>query len=188
MLRWGPMELRQLRYFEALGSTLNFSRAAEQLNIAQPPLTRQIQQLEEELGVVLVDRTKRPLRLTVAGAHLYEKAIQILSQVDEVRRSKREIGEGRKPSLRIGLVSSVLHGDVPLILNRFLGRHHGWRSCFPNSPLCSRHRLSSLARSTTSVAGRSECGAVVLGLSFNCHTNLESATLGPAGFAPSHQP
>ncbi|WP_134609783.1 LysR family transcriptional regulator, partial [Pseudomonas aeruginosa] len=59
------MELRHLRYFQALARTLNFTRAAEQLHIAQPPLSRQIQQLEEMLGVALLERG-RPLRLTEA--------------------------------------------------------------------------------------------------------------------------
>jgi len=60
------MELRHLRYFQVLGETLNFTRAAERLHIAQPPLSRQIQQLEDELGVILLERG-RPLRLTEAG-------------------------------------------------------------------------------------------------------------------------
>ena len=57
------MELRHLRYFRVLAQTLNFTRAAEQLHIAQPPLSRQIRQLEETLGVELLERS-RPLRLT----------------------------------------------------------------------------------------------------------------------------
>ena len=60
------MELRHLRYFQVLAQTLNFTRAAERLHIAQPPLSRQIQQLEEELGVMLLERG-RPLKLTDAG-------------------------------------------------------------------------------------------------------------------------
>jgi DNA-binding transcriptional LysR family regulator len=62
------VELRHLRYFRVLAQTLNFTRAAEQLHIAQPPSSRQIQQLEDDLGVALLERT-RPLRLTDAGRY-----------------------------------------------------------------------------------------------------------------------
>ncbi|MGE4483413.1 LysR family transcriptional regulator [Acidocella sp.] len=117
------MELRQLRYFEALGSTLSFSRAAEQLNIAQPPLTRQVQQLEEELGVLLIDRSKRPLRLTLAGKYFYDKAIQILSELDELRRITKQIGSGKRHNLRVGFVPSILYGDIPKVLYEFMQRH-----------------------------------------------------------------
>ena len=64
------MELRHLRYFKVLAETLNFTRAAELLHIAQPPLSRQISQLEDELGTLLVAR-ERPLRLTEAGRFFY---------------------------------------------------------------------------------------------------------------------
>ena len=74
------MDLRQLRYFVAVATTKNFTRAAEQMHIAQPPLSRQIQLLEEELGVLLIQRSSRPLRLTDAGRVFYEEALQVYHQ------------------------------------------------------------------------------------------------------------
>ena len=75
------LELRQLRYFAAVARERNFTRAAEMLHIAQPPLSRQIQQLEDELGAALIERGSRPLRLTDAGRLLYEQAAQVLDRV-----------------------------------------------------------------------------------------------------------
>lgn len=74
------MELSHLRYFEALASTLNVTRAAEPLRNARPPLSRQIQHLEDELGVTLIDRSSRPLALTRAGSFFFEQSAQILAR------------------------------------------------------------------------------------------------------------
>ena len=76
------MELRHLRYFVAVARERNFTRAAEVLHIAQPPLSRQIQQLEDELGIGLIERGSRPLRLSEAGRLFYEQAVQVLERID----------------------------------------------------------------------------------------------------------
>ncbi|NDY90350.1 LysR family transcriptional regulator [Ideonella livida] len=117
------MELRHLRYFEAVAGTLNFTRAAEQLHIAQPPLSRQIQQLEEELGVTLLDRSARPLALTRAGAFFYEQASQILGRVAEVSEATRRLGSGQRRWLGVGFVPSMLYTALPGAIRDYMHAH-----------------------------------------------------------------
>jgi len=77
------MEIRQLRYFVTLANELHFRRAAERLNITQPPLSQSIKLLEEDIGTLLLDRgRKRMVKLTPAGDALYKHATQILKDVD----------------------------------------------------------------------------------------------------------
>lgn len=111
------MELRHLRYFHALAETLNFTRAAERLHIAQPPLSRQIQQLEEELGVTLLERG-RPLRLTEAGRFFHEHSSALLEQLAKVCDNTRRIGLGEKTWLGIGFAPSTLYGVLPELIRR----------------------------------------------------------------------
>lgn len=112
------MDLRQLRYFVAVARERNFTRAAEQLNIAQPPLSRQIQLLEEELGVVLITRTSRPVKLTDAGRLLYEQALQVLGRVDQMKDATRRVGMNRNRVLSIGFVASTLYGGLPVLVRK----------------------------------------------------------------------
>jgi DNA-binding transcriptional LysR family regulator len=111
------MELRHLRYFQAVAQTLNFTRAAEQLHIAQPPLSRQIQQLEEEIGVSLLERS-RPLRLTEAGRYFHEHSTALLHQLDTLRDNTRRIGLGQKTWLGIGFAPSTLYGVLPELIRQ----------------------------------------------------------------------
>jgi DNA-binding transcriptional LysR family regulator len=112
------MDLRQLRYFVTVARERNVTRAAELLHIAQPPLSRQIQQLEEELGVPLLLRTSRPLRLTEAGRMFYEQALQILGRVDQMKKMTLRIGKGERNVLSIGFVASALYGGLPKLVRR----------------------------------------------------------------------
>ncbi|MCA1867946.1 LysR family transcriptional regulator [Agrobacterium genomosp. 3] len=112
------MEVRQLRYFVEVVRQKNFSRAAGILNIAQPPLSRQIQQLEEELGVTLIDRTTRPLNLTEAGRFFYQNAVQILSRLDHIRDQTRKIGGSKRERFIIGCVASTLYSGTPDLVRR----------------------------------------------------------------------
>ncbi|CBS89183.1 LysR family transcriptional regulator [Azospirillum lipoferum] len=113
------MELRHLRYFQMVAAERSFTRAAERLHIAQPPLSRQIRQLEEELGTELLVRGSRPLELTEAGRLLYEHAIQVLDRVDDIHWSLRALGGSRRTVYPIGLVGSILYGSLPRVLRRF---------------------------------------------------------------------
>jgi DNA-binding transcriptional LysR family regulator len=113
------MELRHLRYFLAVAQERNFSRAAERLNIAQPPLSRQIRQLEEEVGADLFDRTSRPLRLTDAGRMLHEHARQIVTAFDQMRTMVRRSSATPTRRFIIGFVGSVIYGALPGVVRRF---------------------------------------------------------------------
>lgn len=111
------MELRHLRYFSAVAQTLNFTRAAHQLNIAQPPLSRQIQQLEEELGVNLLERV-RPLKLTEAGRFFHEHSSQLLEQLQRISDDTRRVAAGQKRWLGIGFAPSTLYGALPDLIRQ----------------------------------------------------------------------
>lgn len=112
------MDLRQLRYFIAVARERNFTRAAANLHIAQPPLSRQIQLLEDELGVPLVIRSSRPIRLTDAGRLFYEQALQVLGRVDQMKDATRRVGMNRNRVLSIGFVASTLYGGLPLLVRK----------------------------------------------------------------------
>lgn len=106
-----------MRYFRVLAQTLNFTRAAEQLNIAQPPLSRQIQQLEDELGVALLERS-RPLRLTEAGRFFHEHSSQLLEQLVRIGDDTRRVAAGQKRWLGIGFAPSTLYGALPELIRQ----------------------------------------------------------------------
>ncbi|MET0288067.1 MAG: LysR family transcriptional regulator [Pseudoxanthomonas sp.] len=112
------MEIRHLRYFLAVAETLNFTKAAEQLHIAQPPLSRQIQQLEEELGTQLIVRTSRPIRLTEAGRLFHQEAVQLLGRLEQMKEAARRVGHSQRRVLSIGFVASVLYGGLPAVVRR----------------------------------------------------------------------
>lgn len=113
------MDLRQLRYFVTLANERNFTRAADRLHIAQPPLSRQIQQLESEIGAELIDRSSRPLRLTEPGRLLYEQAIQVLARVDEMRSMMNRAVVIEKRRFVIGFVASTIYARLPELIREF---------------------------------------------------------------------
>jgi len=119
------LELRQLRYFAAVARERNFTRAAEQLHIAQPPLSRQIQALEDELGLKLIDSGSRPVRLTEAGRLFYEQAVQVLERVEETIRMTRRLREAEASRLAVGFVASTLYGRLPEVIRRYRAARPG---------------------------------------------------------------
>jgi len=112
------MELRHLRYFVTVAAERSFSRASEKLHIAQPPLSRQIQQLERELGSQLLHRG-RPITLTDSGRYFFEQAVQVLQRTDEIRAMTRRIGAGKKRQFGIGFVASTLYDVLPELIRSF---------------------------------------------------------------------
>ncbi|MBK1656917.1 LysR family transcriptional regulator [Paracraurococcus ruber] len=113
------MDSRQLRYFVAVARERNFTRAAETLRIAQPPLSRAIQQLEEECGLPLFDRASRPLSLTDAGKLLFEQAVQVLDRMEEMRAMVARLREAERQRLGVGFVASTLYGYLPEVIRRY---------------------------------------------------------------------
>jgi DNA-binding transcriptional LysR family regulator len=119
------MELRHLRYFLQVAETLHFGRAASRLGMAQPPLSRQILDLEKEVGTQLFHRTTRGVALTDAGVVFAQRAAQILAASDEALLEAREAGTGRSGRLVIGFVHSLSYSMLPAVLPGFRHRHPG---------------------------------------------------------------
>jgi len=112
------MELRHLRYFVAVAEELSFTRAAEKLRIAQPSLTRQIKDLEEEIGARLLDRTKKQVKLTGEGECLLARAKRLLGDSLEMVESVREVRR-QAASIRIGYVPNPFHRLLPMSISTF---------------------------------------------------------------------
>jgi DNA-binding transcriptional LysR family regulator len=110
------MDVRLLRYFVAVAEQRHFGRAADILNMAQPPLSQQIRMLEEELAVKLFDRSSRPIELTAAGRTLLREARQILSQIKRAEALTRRAGRSEADNFRIGITgSAALEFAAPVI-------------------------------------------------------------------------
>ena len=117
------MELRHLRYFVAVAEELHFGRAALRLRIAQPALSQQIRQLDGELGVALLARTKRRVALTEPGRLFLPEARRALAQAAAAADVARRAGAGEVGRLRIGYVDAALWGVLPAVLGAYRERH-----------------------------------------------------------------
>lgn len=117
------MELRQLRYFVGVAQELNFTKAAEKLRIAQPALSRQIRQLEEELGVTLLERNKHSVHLTECGRAFLAEARAILERSEEAKRVAQDTRRSPRGHLNVGYVWGLFHTTVPTLVASFRHRH-----------------------------------------------------------------
>ena len=118
------MELRHLRYFVAVGDEQHYGRAASRLGVAQPALSRQIQDLEEELGFTLFERLPRGVRLSAAGMLFLEDARRVLQEVNEAAERAGRVARGRSGTLRVGFTESASwRGVVPESFRRFRELH-----------------------------------------------------------------
>ena len=113
------MELRHLRYFDAVATEGNFGRAARRLRIAQPPLSRQIQALERELGFLLIDRSKRTVELTPAGEVFRDHAQRVLAMVESAVVEARRAHRGETGRIVIGYMASLAYSGIAELLKAY---------------------------------------------------------------------
>jgi DNA-binding transcriptional LysR family regulator len=113
------MEFRHLRYFVAVAEELNFTKAAEKLFLAQPSLTRQIRDLEEELGVLMFDRSKNRISLTPEGETFLIDARRLLAESARSVLAVQRLSRGETEELKIGYMASLYHDVIPITLKAF---------------------------------------------------------------------
>ncbi len=112
------MNTEQLKNFLSVADVMNFRRASEKIYIAQPALSRQIQQLEEEIGAQLFDRSRRQIRLTRAGEYFRLETQRILAQLELAGKKAGQIERGEAGEIRIGHVSSAMQSVMPPFLKQ----------------------------------------------------------------------
>jgi len=131
------LDFRSLGCFVAVAEELNFARAARRLGLSQPPLTKRIQALEEQLGTQLLDRTTRRVRLTRAGAVLLDEARRLFAQSEAMQRAVRRVHETESGTLRIGFISSAfvarVQAELPGLTARLGAVEYVWTEM--SSPL-----------------------------------------------------
>lgn len=113
------MDVKQLQCFLAAADELNFSRAAARLHMTQPPLSRQIAQLEASLGVRLFERSPQSVALTAAGRALAPEARKVLAALGELREVARRADQGQVGRIRIGFVGSTIYTSVPALVGQY---------------------------------------------------------------------
>ena len=164
------MELRQLRYFVAVGEEQHYGRAAHRLRVAQPALSRQIKNLEEEIGFELFERLPRGVRISAAGKLFLDDARRILREITDATARAKRIGTGLAGTLRIGFVQSLSwHGIVPESLRDF-------RECRPKA------ELQLKPSSTSEQIGAVQSGSLDAGYIFTMEETASELNQFRAGF------
>lgn len=138
--------LRELECFTAIAEELSFTRAARKLHLSQPPLSRHIRALEEKLGAVLFERSRRKVALTVTGAVFYEETRTVLPQLIRAGETTRRFASGQTERLRLGFVSAVLSPELVQILRQFRERHPAVQLMMQD--LLPAEQLSALSQGT----------------------------------------
>lgn len=144
------IDIRHLRYFIAVASQRSFTRAAEVLNMAQPPLSRQIHHIEDVIGATLFDREKRPLELTPAGRVFYEQALQVVQRMAQLRQAMQSFLDSERPRLTVGFVPSTIYGRLPDIIRTFRNASTGIEIAL--------EEMTSLEQATALKEGRIDVG------------------------------
>ena len=117
------MDHKLMQSFVTVAEELHFGRAAARLHISQPPLTKQIQQLEQAMGVRLLERTNRKVELTAAGRVFLDEARAVLHQTDQAVELARKAGRGETGHLSVGFIDAAIYSVVPAIVQRFTERY-----------------------------------------------------------------
>ena len=117
------LEYRHLRYFLAVAEELHFRKAAERLFISQPGLSRQIKQMEEDLGITLLERHNRKVKLTKAGKYLQKELIVNLKNLDDILNHTKLLNSGINGKLRFGYVGSAIQEVIPELLTKFKNKY-----------------------------------------------------------------
>jgi DNA-binding transcriptional LysR family regulator len=147
------IELRQFRQFIAIAEELSFRRAAERLNMAQPPLTATIKRLEDTIGTRLIERTNRVTRLTEAGRVFLEEARKAVEQADRAILAARRVGAGVTGTLRVTFIPSAARDILPAILLPLRDRYPGIK--------LELHEAMTTRQIELLAAGESDLGFVI---------------------------